>query len=64
MKLRNWVVKVLSAILYTYLFFVAITIESIGNKTYNLILVIYTILAIASCYLLKKYSNAFDDEEE
>lgn len=61
MRLRNWVVKVLGTILGGYVFFVGTTIDSLGNTTYNKILVVWTILAIASFLLLEKYSNVFED---
>ena len=59
--LKNWVVKVLGAIVATWVCFVATTIESIGNSTYDKILIIYTLLAVGSFYLLKNYSNALED---
>lgn len=59
--LKNWVVKVLGAIVATWVCFVATTIESIGNSTYDKILIIYTLLAVSSFYLLKNYSNALED---
>ena len=59
--LKNWVVKVLGGILGGYIFFVGTTIDSLGNKTYDIILVVWTILALLSFYLLKKYSRVFED---
>lgn len=64
LKLKNSIVKVLSFILCSYIMFISITIDSLGNKTYDIVLIIYTILAILSFILLKKYSNAFDDDEK
>lgn len=59
--LKNWVVKVLGGILGGYIFFVGTTIDSLGNKIYDIILVVWTILALLSFYLLKKYSRVFED---
>lgn len=61
MKLKSWVVKVLGTVVATYIMFVATTIESLGNKTYNTILIVYTLLAIISMILLDKYSDVLDD---
>lgn len=61
MKLKNWVVKVLGTIVATYVMFVATTIESLGNKTYNIIFIVYTLLAIVSMILLDKYSDVLDN---
>lgn len=58
--LKSWLVKVLSTILVSYIAFVSLTIESIGNKTYNTILIVYTILGVESFYLLKKFSSVLD----
>ena len=59
--LKNWVVKILGGILGGYIFFVGTTIDSLGNKTYDIILVVWTILALLSFYLLNKYSRVFED---
>ena len=61
--LKSWLVKVLGWVLGSWIVFVATTIDSIGNKTYDIILVIWTALAIGSFVLLDKYSNAFDYSE-
>lgn len=58
--LRNWLVKVLSFVLCSWVIFVATTAESLGNKTYDSILIVWTALAIGSFILLDKYSNVFD----
>lgn len=58
--LKSWLVKVLGIILVSYIAFVSLTIESIGNKTYNTILVVYTILGVGSFYLLKNFSSVLD----
>lgn len=61
--LKSWLVKVLGWVLGSWIVFVATTIDSIGNKTYDIILVVWTALAIGSFVLLDKYSNAFDYSE-
>ena len=61
--LKSWLVKVLGWVLGSWIIFVATTIDSIGNKTYNIILVVWTALAIGSFVLLDKYSNALDYNE-
>lgn len=61
--LKSWLVKVLGWVLGSWIVFVATTIDSIGNKTYDIILIVWTILAIGSFVLLDKYSNAFDYSE-
>lgn len=65
--LRKWVVKVLSAILFGYIFFCGTTIDSITIEyfgTYDKILLVWTILSLISFYLLSKYSNVFDYQED
>jgi len=61
--LKSWLVKVLGWVLGSWVIFVATTIDSIGNKTYDIILVVWTALAVGSFVLLDKYSNAFDYNE-
>ena len=61
--LKSWLVKVLGWVLGSWIFFVTTTIDSIGNKTYDIILIVWTVLAIGSFVLLDKYSNAFDYNE-
>lgn len=61
--LKSWLVKVLGWILGSWIVFVATTIDSIGNKTYDIILIVWTALVIGSFVLLDKYSNAFDYNE-
>lgn len=57
--LKNWLVKVLGWGLGSWIVFIATTINNIGNKTYDIILIIWTTLAIGSFVLLNKYSNTF-----
>ena len=61
--LKSWLVKVLGWVLGSWIAFVATTIDSIGNKTYNIILIVWTAFAIGSFVLLDKYSNTFDYNE-
>lgn len=61
--LKNWLVKVLGWVLGSWIVFVATTIDSIGNKTYDIILIVWNALVIGSFVLLDKYSNAFDYNE-
>lgn len=61
--LKSWLVKVLGWVLGSWIVFVATTIDSIGNKTYDIILIVCTALVIGSFVLLDKYSNAFDYNE-
>jgi len=62
--LKKWVVKVLGFILGSWFFFVATTIDNVlENKTYDIILIVWTAFAIGSFILLNKYSNAFDYTE-
>ncbi len=57
--LKNWLVKLLSGIVLGWICFCATTIDSLGNTTYNKILIGWTILAVISFYLLNKYSKVF-----
>ena len=50
-------------VLGSWIVFVATTIDSIGNKTYDIILIVWTALVIGSFVLLDKYSNVFDYSE-
>lgn len=58
--LRNWLVKVLSAIIIGWVLFCGMTIDSLGNNTYDTVFTVWTGLAIASYYLLKRYSNVLN----
>lgn len=59
--LKGWVQDFLLIVLFSYIIFISCTIESIGNSTYNLILIVFTILSLASLYLLKNFSSVLDD---
>lgn len=59
--LKGWVQDFLLIVLFSYIVFISCTIENIGNSTYNLILIVFTILSLASLYLLKNFSSVLDD---
>ena len=62
--LKSWLVKVLSWVLGSWFFFVCTTIDNVlENRVYDIVLVVWTALAIGSFVLLDKYSNAFDYSE-
>ena len=62
--LKKWVVKVLGFILGSWIVFVATTIDNVlENRTYDIILIVWTALAIGSFIILYKYSNVFDYTE-
>lgn len=58
--LKNWIANILSFIVGSYVMFILTTIDSIGNTTYNTILLIYSVLAFPSYYLLLKYTNRLE----
>lgn len=63
--LKGWVEKVLSGVVITWLFFVGTTIDNVlDNKVYDTILVVWTILALGSFYLITKYGKSLDEEIE
>lgn len=59
--LKERVSKLLLGIICTWLMFCATTIDNLGNSTYNLVLIIYTSVAILSFVALKKYSRVFNE---
>lgn len=59
--LKNWVVNTLATIIGLIISFLAITIDSLGNQTYNIILVICLVAVILNTIILSKYSNFFED---
>ena len=59
MKLRKWFDKLLKVEVFTYVIFTMVTIESLGNKTYDIILLVSTIITMISFHLLLKYSKDF-----
>lgn len=58
--LKNWIANILSFVLGSYIMFILTTIDSLGNTTYNIILLIYSVLAFTSYYLLLKYTNRLE----
>lgn len=58
--LKNWIANILSFVLGSYIMFILTTIDSLGNTTYNIILLIYSVLALTSYYLLLKYTNRLE----
>lgn len=59
--LKSWLVKVLSWVLGSWIFFVATAIDNVlENRVYDTVLIVWTALVISSFVLLNKYSNAFD----
>ena len=62
--LKDWVVKVLGWVLGLWIVFVATTIDNVlENKVYDIVLVVWTLLAIGSFYLLENYSDALEYKE-
>lgn len=59
---RKWLVNILVGIIVGWVGFVAMTIDSLGNDTYDKILIGWTILTVISVNLLKKHSHIFDEE--
>lgn len=59
---KKWLVNILVGIIVGWVSFVAMTIDSLGNDTYNKILIGWTILTLISVNLLKKHSHIFDEE--
>ena len=57
---KDWITRTLAFVLGSYVAFAATTIDSLGNKVYDRIFVIYSILAIVSFRLLQKHSHLFD----
>lgn len=59
---RKWLVNILVGIVVGWVGFVTMTIDSLGNDTYNKVLIGWTILTVISVNLLKKHSHIFDEE--
>lgn len=58
---RKWLVKLLGSIIIGYMFFIGMTIETLGtNRTYDYIFIIWTILTLISTLLLKLHTNILD----
>lgn len=61
--LKSWLDKTLlytNTIIFT---FVAVSIDSIGNSTYNKILIVSMIIFIVNALILNKYSKILKEEE-
>ena len=61
--LKSWLDKTLLYINTIIFTFVAISIDSIGNSTYNKILIILMIIFIVNALVLNKYSKILKEEE-
>ena len=59
-QLKKGIKNFLASFLLLYITFIMVTIETLGNSTYNIILIISTILAIFDFKILCKYTNIFD----
>lgn len=59
--LKNWVVKVLGGIIVSYICFITMTIENLGNIEYNKIFIIYSLITLISYKILNRYSNVFEN---
>lgn len=59
-QLKKGIKNFLASFLLLYITFIMVTIETLGNTTYNIILIISTILAIFDFKILCKYTNIFD----
>ena len=61
--LKSWLDKTLLYINTIIFTFIAISIDSIGNNTYNKILIILMIIFIVNALVLNKYSKILKEEE-
>lgn len=59
-QLKKGIKNFLASFLLLYITFIMVTIEMLGNTTYNIILIVSTILAIIDFKILCKYTNIFD----
>ena len=59
-QLKKGIKNFLASFLLLYITFIMVTIEALGNSTYNIILIVSTILAIFDFKILCKYTNIFD----
>lgn len=60
--LKKGIEKVLITIQMLIIMFIAMTIESIGNKTYNIILITLIIISIIIMEILSKYSRLINED--
>ena len=61
--LKSWLDKTLLYINTIIFTFIAISIDSISNSTYNKILIILMIIFIVNALVLNKYSKILKEEE-
>ena len=62
--LKDWIVKVLGWVLGLWIVFIATTIDNVlENRVYDIVLVVWTLLAIGSFYLLENYSDTLEYKE-
>ena len=57
--LKNWLERLLSAIVMLSIVFVATTIETLGNPTYNKVLVVLLIVNVIIMKVLTKFGKSF-----
>ena len=57
--LKNWLERLLSAIVMLSIVFVATTIEILGNPTYNKVLVVLLIVNVIIMKVLTKFGKSF-----
>lgn len=57
--LKNWLESLLSAIVMLSIGFVTTTIETLGNPTYNKILVVLLIVNVIIMKVLTKFGKSF-----
>lgn len=66
MKKRTYLKKGIEEVLITIqmliIMFIAMTIESIGNSTYNIILITLIIISIITMEILSKYSRLINKD--
>lgn len=60
--LKKGIEKILITIQMLIIMFIAMTIESIGNSTYNIILITLVIISIIIMEILSKYSRLINKD--
>lgn len=61
--LKSWLDKTLLYINTIIFTFIIVSIDSIGNSTYNKVLIISMIIFIVNALILNKYSKILKEEE-
>lgn len=61
--LKSWLDKTLLYINTIIFTFIVVSIDSIGNSTYNKVLIISMIIFIVNALILNKYSKILKEEE-